>query len=157
MKRRHADPEWQKVRDKRSSATMKTTWETRREQFTVQAAERYLRHEEAGTGINSPDAKRRKAIAVQWIMKKAQEAFHAETEYNAVYAEVQARLRREMPYDGPQEGSDYMDYLQMLGRAVTCSPECRTIADTFLSEAISRFAKAWNARRDSAPPQSKDG
>jgi hypothetical protein len=143
MKRRHADPEWQKVRDERSARTMKATWLKHREHLIAVAVERYA----SGVGINSPEARARKAAACKWIFTKAQEALHTETDYNAVYAEVQARLRQEMPYDGPQEGSDYMEYLGKLGRETVNSPECRTLADTFMSEAIPRFAAEWNKRK----------
>jgi len=152
MRKRHADPEWQKVRDERSSRTMKATWEKHRARFIAMSAERYVRQLETGTGINSPEAIGRKNAAAKWIMKKAQEAMHAETDYDATYAEVQARLRREMPYDGPQDGSEYMDYLQKLGRAVVSSAECREISDTFMSKAIPHFAKQYRERKAAPEP-----
>jgi hypothetical protein len=122
---------------------MKATWGKHRELFTAAAVERYA----SGVGINSDEGKAKKAAACKWIMTQAQEALHTETDYNLVYTEVQARLRREMPYDGPQEGSDYMEYLRKLGLATVSSPECRSIADAFLSEAIPRFAAEWKKRR----------
>lgn len=150
MKRRHQDPEFQKRRDERSSRTMKANWERMRDRFIEAAVERSVRDQELGLGLWSAEAVGRKNEASQWILKKANEALRLETDYNATYAEVQARLRREMPYDGPQDGSEYMDYLQKLGRAVVMSPECREIADSFLSEAIPRFGKAWQERKSRA-------
>lgn len=147
MKRRHADPEWQKKRDARSSATMKRTWEARREHMLAAQAQSYQQMVENGTGICSDEAKQNKATANKWIMKRAWEAMMAETDYSKTYGEVQMRLRREMPYDGPQEGSDYIDYLQKLCRAIVSSPECRAIQDSFMSEAIPRFAEEWKKRK----------
>lgn len=143
MKRRHTDPEWQKVRDARSSRTLKAVWETHREQFIAASIDRYAR----GIGLNSEEANAKRDEAHRWIMKKAQEALHTETDYNLVFADAQARLRREMPYDGPLEGSDYMEYLGKIGRATASSPECRQLSDTFMSEALPRFAAEWRRRK----------
>jgi len=148
MKRRHADPEWQKVRDTRSSRVMTANWVKHREVYVAQAIERYEQSEISGVGINSDDAKAKKAEAAKWIMTKAGAAMRAETDYNAVYTEVQARLRREMPYDGPQNNSDYYDYSKKLGHAVVNSPECRAIADEFMATAIPRFAKKWRGMKE---------
>lgn len=145
MKRRHADPEWQKVRDERSSRVMKANWQKYRDVFTEQAVERYAK----GIGVAAEWSIKKKNEAAKWIMKMASRAMHTETEYDAVYKDVQERLRSDMPYDGPQGGSDYMDYLSRLGRAVTNSVECRTIADMFMAEAIPRFAKEWKERQQS--------
>lgn len=146
MKKRHGDPEWQKVRNERSSRTMKKNWETYRDLFTAQSAERYIRNIELGRGINTGEAEAKKRTAAKWIMKQAQAALHTETDYNEVYAAVQAKLRREIPYDGPQGTADYFDYLRKLGSLVTNSPECREIADGFLSTAIPRFAEEWRKK-----------
>ena len=147
MARLHQDPEFQARRDERSSRTMKANWEKHRDLYLEKAYERSAQDQANGTGIWSEDAIARKNAASKWIMKKSAEAMRLETDYNEVYATVQARLRAEMPYDGPQDGSEYMDYLQRLGTAVVSSPECREIADRFMSEAIPRFAKAWRERK----------
>lgn len=147
MKRRHADPEWQKVRNARSSRVMKQNWENNRDLFVQQSIDRYQRMKETGTGIVSEQAESRKRKANAWIMKKASRALHSETNYNEVYAEVQERIRNEQPFD-PK--GDYYEYLKWLGSQVVNSPECRQIADTFLSKAIPRFAKEWQQRKGSA-------
>lgn len=145
MKRRHhEDTEFQERRNERSSRVMKANWEKHRDLFTRQSAERYQAMLEAGTGLLSDEAKARKVEANKWILKQATGALHTETDYNEVYAEVQARLRREQPFS---PGEDYYEYCKWLGNAVVMSPECRQIADAFLGEAIPRFAKEWNARK----------
>lgn len=143
MRRRHADPEWQEVRDARSSRTLKRTWLEHRDVFVEYARERYAQ----GLGLNSEEAKRNKAAAGKWIMKKCREALLVETDYSEVFKSVQERLRAEMPYDGPKEGSDYQEYSKKLGAAVVNSPECRAIIDPFMSEAIGRFAKKWQRKK----------
>jgi hypothetical protein len=144
MTRLHAtDKGFQSRRNERSSRTMKRNWEQYRELYTAQSVERYA----AGIGINNAEAEAKKRIAAKWIMKKAQEALHTQTDYDAVFTEVHNRLRREMPYDGPQGTSDYFDYLSKLARAVASSPECRVIADTFLSEAIPQFSQEWQSMK----------
>lgn len=147
MKERHQDPEFQKRRDERSSRVMKENWERYRDRFMEAATERYLRHRENGEGIWSEDSIERKAVAAKWIMKKAQEALHAETPIDEKMSELQYRLRLEMPYDGPQDGSEYADYCQKLCRAILAHPEYRAIADPFMSEAIPRFAEEWQRRK----------
>lgn len=147
MKQRHTDPEFQKRRNERSSRVMKENWQQHHDKFAAMAGERYAESEAAGTGINSAEAKARKALAAKWIMTKAQEALHTETDYNAAYADVQARLRREFPYDGPSEAADYYEYCQMIGRLTANHPELRAIADPFMSAAIPRFAAEWRALR----------
>ncbi len=143
MRKLHTDPEFQQRRNERSSRVMKQNWVKYREKFTQDAIEKYAR----GEACNSEEAKANKAKAAKWIMKKAQEALHTETDYDERYAEIQAQLRREMPYDGPLETSDYYDYLQKLGKATVNHPELRELADTFMSEAIPRFAAAWHERK----------
>ena len=146
MKRRHADPEWQKVRDARSSRTMKANWQKHRDAFTAAAVERYGRNIALGVGINSSEVEARKRIASKWIMTNAMAALHAETDFDEVWNDVLARLRREIPYDGPLEGSDYMDYLAKLGKLVTADPAIRELSDGFMATAIPRFAEQWNAQ-----------
>ena len=150
MKRRHTDPDFQKRRDERSSRVMSANWQRHRESFIQQSIDRYERMASEGTGLLSEEAKAKKAVANKWILKQAQAALHTETDYDVTYTEVQARLRMERPYDGPQEGSDYLEYLQWLGRSVVNSPECRAIADDFLSRAIPHFAAEWNTRKKQA-------
>ena len=146
MRQRHADPEFQKRRNERSSRTMKETWTKYREKFTQIAIDKYAR----GEGLNSEEGKANKVKATKWIMKKAQEALRTQTDYEARFAEIQAQLRREMPYDGPLGTSDYYDYLQKLGKAVANHPELRKMADDFLSEAIPHFAQIWNETKGAA-------
>jgi hypothetical protein len=146
MKKRHTDPEFQKRRDKRSSETMKRNWIKYRDTFTKVAVERYA----AGLGINSDESKEKKNVAAKWIMKKCRESMILETDYIAVFTDTLNRLRREFPYDGPKDGSDYTDYLSKLGRMVTNSPECRMIADTFMKAAIPRFSAAWQGMKTDA-------
>lgn len=143
MKKRHQDPEWQKVRNARSSRVMKENWAQYREEYTQRAAEQYQQMERDGTGLLSEKALERKLQATKWIMKRANEALHSETEYNEVYAAVQARIRIEQPF----EEGDYIDYCRWLGTQVVNSPECREIADGFLSGAIPRFAAQWQNKK----------
>ena len=75
------------------------------------------------------------------ILKRAHQELRAETDYCAVFAEVQEMLRRELPYDGPKEGSDYADYLQKLGRATVAHPRCQEIVSSYMSEAIPRISR----------------
>ena len=144
MKQRHADPEWQKVRNERSSRVMKENWEKYRDTFTQHSAERYQQMLKTGSGLLSEEAEERKRAAAKWIMKRANDALHEETDYNEVYARVQARIRAEQPFDG--EG-DYYTYCRWLGREVVNSPECRQVADEYMSEAIPRFSALWRERK----------
>lgn len=143
MKRRHQDPQFQQRRNARSSRVMKANWVKHRDLFIQQASDRYARHLADGTGINSDESKAKKAIASRWILKKANDAMHAETDYDIVFGEVLERMRRQRPYDGPLEHSDYYEYCKIIGTAVTSSPECRAIADPFMSKAIPRFAAEY--------------
>lgn len=147
MRQRHQDPEFQKRRDERSSRTMKANWDRYRDQFLQQASERYQRMVDEASGLLSDEARRNKAEANKWIMKQAQKALHLETDIDEKMSELQYRLRLEMPYDGPADSSDYLDYCQKLCRAITTHPEYRVIADTFMSDAIPRFANEWNRRK----------
>lgn len=101
------------------------------------------------TGICSKESIAKKNAASKWIMKKATEALRTETDYNDVFKRTMARLREEMPYDGPQTSSDYIDYLRQLGVATTNSRECREIADRFMYEAIVRFSAEYRKRQAS--------
>jgi len=144
MRKMHTDPEFQKRRDERSSNVMKAVWVNHREKLTQLAVERYTR----GEACNSEEGKKNKAIANKWIMKKAQEALHLETDYDERYADIQAQLRREMPYDGPLNNSDYFDYLRKLGQAVVKHPDLRKLQDEFMKKAIPRFSAEWLKKRE---------
>lgn len=74
-------------------------------------------------------------------LKKAAEALRLETNYVEVFTDVQARLRREFPYDGPKEGSDYAEYCEKLGRMTVQHPEVVKISRDFLSNNLSRFMR----------------
>jgi hypothetical protein len=147
MKKRHQDPEFQKRRNARSSRVMKENWNRFRDKFIQDAIRKY----HSGKTIGTPEAEAKKRAAAKWIMTQAQAALHTETDYDATYAEVQRRIRLQNPYTGPENSADYFDYLRWLGREVTTSPECRAIADGFLSKAIPRFADEWN--RQKSPTQ----
>ncbi len=123
---------------------MKANWEKHREAFTQQSIERYARMKAEGSGLLSEQAEARKREAAAWIMKKAARALHAETNYNEVYAEAQARIREEQPFN---HSDDYYEYLKWLGHETVNSPECRELADSFMSDAIPRFASAWRKKR----------
>jgi hypothetical protein len=88
---------------------------------------------------------RRNASTVKIIMRRAARELRAETDYCAVFADVQARLRRELPYDGPKEGSDYAEYLHNLGRATAAHPMCQEILGSFMRQAIPRITKEVRA------------
>lgn len=142
MKRLHADPEWQKIRDERSTRTMKANWDKHRDAYVRAACEKYAR----GVGINTEESERRRVAAARWIMKRSVEALHDETDYDEVFTQVQHRLRAEMPYDELVHG-DYRDYSRELGTKVVNSAECRAIADAFMSLAITRFSAEWQAAK----------
>lgn len=150
MKARHKDPDFQQRRDERSSRVMKDNWKKHRELFVQQSKDRY---KSGITGLNEGEAADKRDAASKWIMKKAQEALHTETDFDDVFTAEHNRLRREMPYDGPKEGSDYMEYLGKLARAVNASPKVRAIADTFMREAIPRFAEEWQAQKLEQEPE----
>lgn len=145
MKKRHDEGNWKAEggRSGISSRAIKKALETHKEMYRQVAKDRY----DAGLGINSEESKSSKAAASKWIMKAANDALHAETDYDEAYREAHLRLRREMPYDGPGGDADYYDYCKRLGTAVVNSPECRKIADEFMSLAIPRFAKIWQERK----------
>lgn len=147
MKALHADPDWQKIRDKRSSVVMKQNWQKHRDLFVQQAIERFHKSALEGSGLNSDESKKLSAQAAKWIFKRAQAALHSETDYDAIFTEVQARLRRERPFDGDESGADYFDYLRQLCRDVVMSPECRILSDTFMASAIPRFSDEWQRNK----------
>lgn len=150
MARLHQNPEFQKRRDERAARCMKENWERHREKFTAAAIERNARHKESGEGLWSEEAKHRRGEAAKWIMKKAQAALHAETDLDAKLSELIYRLRLEMPYDGPGEESDYLDYCAKIGRILMGHSEVRAICDPFMAEAIPRFAKEWHQKKMAA-------
>ena len=127
---------------------MRENWVRHRDVFIENAHARYAQMLADGTGLCSEDAKERKREANKWIMKRANDAMHAETNYDETYTEVQARIRREQPFIGEANGGDYYEYCSWLGTQVVTSPECREIADAFMAEAIPRFAAEWNARKE---------
>ena len=145
MKRRHQEPEFQARRNERSRRVMKDNWRKYRDEWTAAAAERYERMAAEGTGLRSDEAEAKKVAAAKWILKQANAAMREETNYNEVYAEVQARIRAEQPFNGPEE--DYFDYLKWLGHEVVTSAECREIAETYLSAAIPRFSAQWRRHK----------
>jgi len=146
MKKRHAEGNWKAEggRSGLSSRSIKKALETHKEMYRQLAKDRYA----AGIGLNSEESKAAKAAASKWIMKAANDALRAETNYNDAYREAHLRLRREMPYDGPSDCADYYDYCKKLGTAGVNSPECRKIADEFMVLAIPRFAKKWQERKN---------
>lgn len=157
LKRLHADPVWQKIRDERSSRVLKDVWARHRDEFISGARIRYLASREAKTGINSPESEAKRNIAAKWIMTKAQEAMHTETEYDAVFKDLMTRFRQQIPFDATGSESDYNDYCRKIGYLVTTSPELRSISDAFLADAIPRFAKEYRAQievpaRDNSTP-----
>lgn len=147
MKARHADPAWKERRSEISSRSAKKMWAERRGHFVQLAVDRYARMVAEGTGICSEDSVARKNAASKWIMQKAQDELHANTEFNELYRETQARLRRDNPYDETGNDADYFAYCSWLGTAVASDPVVRALADTFMSAAIPRWAKAWQERK----------
>lgn len=147
MRLLHQDPEFQARRNERSSRVMTENWKKYRDQYVSAAIKRYEREATDGTGINCGAKAQRKVEACKWIMKKAKEALHNETAIDQMFTSVQARLRVEMPFRGQSESEDYYEYLKILGKAVVEDPEYRALADTFMSQAIPRFAAEWNSLR----------
>lgn len=143
MSRLHSDSAFQERRAVRSSEVLRRVWAdpVMRDRLTQMSRERYA----AGQGIAGAEAEARKREANKWIMTKCSEEMRASTDYAAVYTETQARIRAEMPYDGPTDHAFYQEYLSKLGRAVTSDPKLRAIQDTFMADAIPRWAEAWRA------------
>lgn len=140
MRMRHADPEWQKIRNARSSETLKKTWQAYRETFIENAKVRYAE----GLGLNSLNSIVNKKHACEWIMQKCQDELHQETNCDEVFAEAQERARRDFPYDGK---SDYMEYMSKIGKMTVSDPEYRELVDNFMKIAIPKFSKEWNKKK----------
>lgn len=126
---------------------MKANWVMYRDEYVAQAIDRFQAMRDGEWGLWSEEANRKRSERSKWIMKKAQAEIHAETDIDAKMSELQHRLRREMPYDGPLDGSDYLEYCRKLCHAITTHPEYRAIADPFMSAAIPRIAEEWNKRK----------
>lgn len=137
-------PEWE---DRRREAAFMAT---QTEEYKAGALQRYEQMMATGTGICSTETRALTANAAKWVMKKARAAMEVETDFVEVWARVQDRLRREMPYDGPLGTADYFEYSRKLGKALTADPEIRELQDGFMSEAIPRFYAEWKAALDPA-------
>jgi hypothetical protein len=150
----HEDPAFQARRSVRSREVMTRLWADPeiRARFEAQAAAKYA----AGIGVSSEIGKRNKAAANKWILKRANAELRADTEYNALFRDTQARLRLERPYDGPQTPSDYNAYLADLCREVVNSPEMRALQDAFMAKAIPRCAAEWNRLKEAKDRTSFD-
>lgn len=81
-----------------------------------------------------------------WVMKAAGKALRTETNYPELFAAAQARLRAEHPFNGQIPSDDYYEYCRMLGTLTVNSPECRALADSFMSDAIPRFTAEWQSK-----------
>ncbi len=82
-----------------------------------------------------------------WVMKAAGKALRTETNYPELFAAAQARLRAEHPFNGQIPSDDYYEYCRMLGTLTVNSPECRALADSFMSDAIPRFTAEWQSKK----------
>lgn len=103
------------------------------------ALRRYENFAAAKIGICSDEQRAITASIGRWVLKKAQEALHAETDFDEVFTAVQDELRRDMPYDGLLGTSDYFDYLKKLGSRTASDRRVREIADAFMKHTIPRF------------------
>lgn len=144
MRRLQENPEIRRRTRDGAAGAMRELWRdpATRAAFTQQARDRYA----AGKGFASPEAKLKTAARSKWIFKRAWRELMADTEYGDLYRDTQERLRREKPYDGPKEGSDYMEYLAKLGRAVVNDPPMRALFNRFMSEALPRLSDEWRLR-----------
>lgn len=142
----HQDPEFQARRNVRSSRVMKANWQDPkiREVLMAHAAEQGGRH------LQTPQAIAKKTAANRWILKNVLAERGAATNYNEKFAETLERVRREMPYDGPQEHSDYQEYCSRVSHIVGMDPHLRRIHDEFVKEAIPRWAALWQERKKAA-------
>lgn len=141
MKRLHSDDaEFQARRNERSSRVMRHNWTKYRDHFVQASVNRYF----SGRGINTPEARAKKDAANKWILKQAAKALRNETDYIERFQAAVHRYREEMPYDYTE---DYEVYCSRIGRLVTTSPECISLATEFLSAAIPRFAEEWQCRK----------
>lgn len=86
---------------------------------------------------------------MSWIMKAAAKALRTETNYVELFTEALARLRGEHPFNGQIPSEDYYEYCRMIGTMVVNSPECRTLADSFMTTALPRFTAEWQAAKAS--------
>ena len=102
-------------------------------------------------GICSDEVKVRNANAAKWVMKKARAAMEAETDFIALWTDTLERLRRETPYDGPSDCSDYFDYQRRIGKAMLSDPALREIQDSFMKHAIPRFYAEWRNLTEPTP------
>ncbi len=152
MKKRHADPDWQPIRDARSSQVMRANWLKHRDSYTAAIRERYDRYLAIDRGIGSTEAERRKREAAKWIMKRAQADLHADTEFDELWVEVLAEKRALHPYDGPLGTADYHEYCKRIGKLVTQDQRIRELADRFMAKAIPRAAAAWQDMKGFTPP-----
>ncbi|NML93784.1 hypothetical protein [Novosphingobium olei] len=148
MKARHADPEWQKVRNARSSKTMKRTWEEQRERMLSANKDNFIKNQSAAVGIFSSASEEKKRVAARWIMRRAQSALRTDTEFNELWVYTHERLRAEKPYEGDHDSSNYLDYLSWLGKATTSDPAICDLAGRFLRDAIPRAASEWRAAQE---------
>ena len=89
----------------------------------------------------------------RWLMKRAHEELQRNTDCNAIFATVQARLRQEMPYQ-PLVDGPYMDYLGRLGTATVSDPEFQAIKSQFMSAMLPILAREWR-EKNPAPPKAE--
>lgn len=143
LKRLHRDPEFRKMRSKVSREIMLRNWEKHRDRYVAATKRRYLN----GEGISSEHGRKNRDRAWKWIMTKAQEALHGETNFDALFALTQARLREEHPFEGQHGTPDHHEYLRWLGHQVTSDPEIRSLADGFMSRRIPEIVAEWKERR----------
>jgi endogenous inhibitor of DNA gyrase (YacG/DUF329 family) len=121
------------------------------EEYAKAAYERYIKMQENGIGICSDEIKADIAEINSWALKKVREELDNDTDYIQLWKATQARLRQEMPYDGPLSGSDYMDYLKKLGKALLADPAIRDMQAQFMKAAIPRIHAERRAAMQCSP------
>lgn len=144
-----AQKAWKKSNPEAEAARVRAvTAATQTPEYIAGALARYHAMQENGTGICSDEVRALTADAAKWVMKKAAQALRLDAYFIELWTETQHRLRREMPYDGPQGTADYFDYLQKLGRALLADPAIKRMQSEFMKDAIPRFYAEWTRRRD---------
>jgi len=146
MTRLHQDPEFSERVNRLSTEGIKRKWAEDvdwRAMKTAATAALY----ESGGGINSPQAIARSRAACTWIMEHANHELNADEEYKTLFRDTHIRLREEMPYVPRDWDNDYIAYCSQLCTAVAKDSAVRAMADSYMRDALPRWAAKWPAER----------
>lgn len=159
MKARHKDPAkkafWEETRSKvLQGVRRKWTQEDYRIDMAARASWRYAEK----TGMFNVEGVEAARAGSASVLREANRELFADQAYQDLWYRLQSRYRAEHPYDGPQSGTPYLEYLSQLGTAVATAPEFRAYCDDFMARAIPRAAasrrKSMDQGRRKAPAAS---